>query len=122
VLRSPPSALEPAGGQRHYGLSVLIIFLTALQGGILGALLTFSATPWYPLYGPPTLRWGLSPLADQQLAGAIMWVPSALIYLGAAAGLFTAWLTAVEEGMRRRERTAASPALVHQRTSIEEGV
>jgi cytochrome c oxidase assembly factor CtaG len=108
------TALEPAGGHRHYGISVLIIFLTALQGGILGALLTFSVNLWYPLYAPPTIRWGLSPLEDQQLAGVLMWVPSALVYLGAAAGLFTAWLAAIEQGVRRRERMTGSSIIPRQ--------
>jgi len=33
--------------------------------------------------------WGLSPLADQQLAGLLMWVPAILPYL--AVGLWLAW-------------------------------
>lgn len=52
-----------------------------LQTGVLGALLTFSPSPWYPLFGERPLAWGLSPLEDQQLAGLIMWVPMGGIYL-----------------------------------------
>ena len=36
-----------------------------------------------------TAPWGLSPLADQQLAGLLMWVPAMLPYLGV--GLWLAW-------------------------------
>jgi putative membrane protein len=36
-----------------------------------------------------TAAWGLSPLADQQLAGLLMWVPAMLPHLGA--GLWRAW-------------------------------
>jgi len=36
-----------------------------------------------------TWPWGLSPLADQQLAGLLMWVPAILPYLGV--GLWLAW-------------------------------
>ena len=100
------AVLDPPGGPRGYGISILAIFLTALQGGILGALLTFSPTLWYPIYAPLTAPWGLTPLADQQLAGVVMWVPSGLVYLGAILGLFVAWLAAVERGVRLRERTA----------------
>lgn len=89
---------------RGYGISILAIFLTALQGGILGALLTFSPMLWYPIYAPLTAPWGLTPLADQQLAGVIMWVPSGVVYLGTVLGLFVAWLAAVERGVRLRER------------------
>ena len=62
----------------------------------------------HPLTGP----WGLTPLADQQLAGVVMWVPSGLVYLGAVLGLFVAWLAAVERGMRLRERTTLDMQLV----------
>jgi putative membrane protein len=36
-----------------------------------------------------TAAWGLAPLADQQLAGLMMWVPAMLPYLGV--GLWLAW-------------------------------
>jgi putative membrane protein len=38
-----------------------------------------------------TAPWGLSPLADQQLAGLLMWVPAILPYLGVA--LWLAWFS-----------------------------
>jgi putative membrane protein len=58
----------------------------------LGALLTFSAVLWYPAYATTTNRWGLSPLQDQQLGGVIMWVPSAVVFIVVALGLFAGWL------------------------------
>ena len=54
------------------------------QTGILGALLTFAATPWYPVFGLGPALWGMTPQEDQQLAGLVMWVPMAAIYLAAA--------------------------------------
>jgi putative membrane protein len=86
-----------------YGVSIFAVFAMALQGGTLGALLTFSATPWYPVYAATTAPYGLSPLDDQQLAGLIMWIPAGVIYLLAACGLFVAWLSAAEAEERRRE-------------------
>jgi putative membrane protein len=50
------------------------------QMGMLGALLTFAPGPLYAVHIATTLPWGLSPLADQQLAGLIMWVPGILPY------------------------------------------
>jgi putative membrane protein len=75
------------------GLSVLLVFATALQNGVLGALLTFSGTPWYPDYQPFVSGWHLSPLEDQQLAGLIMWIPGGLVYLTAALALLARWLS-----------------------------
>lgn len=56
-------------------------FLTLVHGGFLGALITFSPTLLYPWYQRGPEHWGLSSLADQQLAGLVMWVPAGFIYL-----------------------------------------
>lgn len=57
-------------------LTVLpVLLLTLMSTGMLGALLTFSQTPFYD---------DLRDIQDQQLAGLIMWAPGALPYLIAA--------------------------------------
>ena len=65
-------------------LAVAGLLATMVQMGLLGALLTFSMTPLYTWHMATTQAWGLSPLADQQLAGLIMWVPGGALYLAAA--------------------------------------
>jgi putative membrane protein len=60
-----------------------------VQMGMLGALLTFAGRPLYEPHMTTTLPYGLTPLADQQLAGLLMWVPAALPYLAVA--LLIAW-------------------------------
>jgi putative membrane protein len=64
------------------GLSALIA--TVAQMGLLGALLTFAPEPLYLLHLTTTAPWGLTPLADQQLGGLVMWAPALLPYLAAA--------------------------------------
>ena len=59
-------------------------------------LLVFARTPWYAGYAATTRAWGLDQLADQQLAGAIMWVPAGFIYVVAGVVLMATWLRAVE--------------------------
>ncbi len=66
------------------GVAALIVVM--MQMGLLGALLTFSPRALYSPYLVRAPELGLSPLADQQLAGLIMWVPSCLPYL--AGGLW----------------------------------
>lgn len=51
---------------------------SAIQMGLLGALLVFAPSPLYLPHLGSTLNFGLSPLEDQQLAGLIMWVPANL--------------------------------------------
>ncbi len=60
------------------------LLVTMMQMGLLGALLTFSPAALYAPHWQSTVAWGLSPLEDQQLAGLIMWVPAAGVYLIAA--------------------------------------
>lgn len=70
-----------------------------VQMGLLGALITFAPAPLYAPHFLTTTPWGLSPLEDQQLAGLIMWAPSAGFYLGAALVLLGRWI-------KRREAEA----------------
>jgi putative membrane protein len=91
------------GGRTGHGLAILYIFAVALQGGVLGALIAFSRTPWYQWYTQTSSWWGLTPLEDQQLAGLIMWIPGALVYLIATLALLVDWLMAGERQASRRE-------------------
>jgi putative membrane protein len=80
--------LRAAAVEGAHGGGIAALFLAAVQGGILGGLLTFAPTPIYPSY---------TSLADQQLAGTLMWVPAAVVYVAAAAVLFAGWLQAAEQ-------------------------
>ncbi|HVX40632.1 MAG TPA: cytochrome c oxidase assembly protein [Gemmatimonadaceae bacterium] len=85
--------MQPTGRRRlGYGQGLFFVGATLIQGGALGALLMWSSTPWYPAHAASTLAMGVSPLADQQLAGLLMWIPPGFLYIGAACGLFLAWL------------------------------
>lgn len=95
-------------GQRRAsrGMSILYLFTTAVHTGVLGALLSVSRHPWYAAYADRAAAWGLSPLADQQLAGLIMWIPASLAYLLAALLLFERWLRESAWIVERGERAA----------------
>lgn len=76
---------------------VLYIFTTALYGGLLAALITFSEQVWYPIYSEATSLWNLTPIEDQQLAGVIMWVPGSVVYLTAVLVLLGRWFLGIEK-------------------------
>jgi putative membrane protein len=78
------------------GFGVLLVFAMAMQSVFLSALLTFAREPWYSGYATTTAAWHLEPLADQQLAGVIMWIPAGLVYLAAGLGLTVAWVRTAE--------------------------
>lgn len=71
------------------GPALVALVATIGQMGLLGALIVFAPQPLYLVHFASTPAWGLSPLADQQLAGLVMWVPAILPYLGM--GLWLAW-------------------------------
>jgi putative membrane protein len=71
------------------GPALMALVATIAQMGLLGALIVFASVPLYPVHIASTVFWGFTPLADQQLAGLLMWVPAMLPYLGV--GLRLAW-------------------------------
>ena len=71
------------------GSALIALVATIAQMGLLGAIIVFAPRPLYLVHLISTAPWGLSPLADQQLAGLLMWVPAMLPYLGV--GLWHAW-------------------------------
>jgi putative membrane protein len=85
-------ALLRHGGR---GMAIVYLFTTTVHTGVLGALLTFARHPLYATLNPGLYDLaGLTPLEDQQLGGLIMWVPGALVYVGAALILTARWLNA----------------------------
>lgn len=76
--------LAPRTRQRlGFGTAVVYLFTAATASAILGAMIAMSGEAWYAVHARWTPAWGLTPLEDQQLAGLIMWVPAAAVYLGA---------------------------------------
>ncbi len=88
------SALYGVGrSAMSYGAATLYVFGATIQCSALGALLTFSKVLWYPVYATTTTGWGLTPLEDQQLGGAIMWVPSSVVFIAVALVLMARWIS-----------------------------
>jgi putative membrane protein len=70
------------------------LFLATLPCDILSAYLTFCERVVYPVYLNTPRPFGISPLADQQCAGALMWTCITTLYLLPAAILTVQLLTA----------------------------
>lgn len=80
--------------------AVRVVFaglISSIQMGFLGALITFAARPFYTPHLLTTTIWGLTPLQDQQLGGAIMWVPGCVIFL--AVSTLILWNDIVRAGL-----------------------
>jgi putative membrane protein len=94
----------------HAGAGVFLLFISLVASGLLAALLVFSPHAWYA--HPATQAWGLSPLEDQQLAGAVMWVPGGAVYVIAGAAVVMRWLRIDEELAARTQRSTGNPNAV----------
>ena len=75
-----------------------LVFVTALQSSALGALIAFASEPLYRAHLVNTS--GLTALEDQQLAGAIMWVPPGVVYLCVMLVLLYGWFAQLERADR----------------------
>jgi cytochrome c oxidase assembly factor CtaG len=79
------SMLDEARMRHHPMTAVVGLFFTALVSGALGALMAFSASPWYVGYARLGMTpFGLTPVEDQQLAGLLMWIPGGVVHAAAA--------------------------------------
>jgi putative membrane protein len=72
-----------------------IAYLTTgmLVGWLIALVLAFATSPLYSTYATlPQRPWGLSELADQQIAAGVMWVPGSLAYTVAIIVFVYRWL------------------------------
>jgi putative membrane protein len=60
------------------GSGALWVLFAYIAMGLLGALLSLAPDAIYASHLFTTQPWGMAPLADQQLGGLIMWMPSGL--------------------------------------------
>jgi putative membrane protein len=83
-------------GRAGYGAAVFFVFATAVHTGILGALFTLSKTPLYPVYAAVPGMTSDATVADQQIAGLVMWIPAGILLTLVGIALFAAWLGEAE--------------------------
>jgi putative membrane protein len=100
------SLVLPSRGQGRrlqHGPALLLVISTAVVSGLPGALMIFAPRPLYPGHAVGVMRWGMTLMEDQQLAGLIMWIPAGAAYLVAVAVVFLEWF---RESERRALRAA----------------
>jgi cytochrome c oxidase assembly factor CtaG len=81
----------PAVAHERRGLAVVAVFVFGMAVGMLGVAMTLAHTAWYPLYATRP-----NALADQQMAGVVMWAYGGLASIVAGITLFVSWLAAQE--------------------------
>jgi cytochrome c oxidase assembly factor CtaG len=79
---------------------LLYIVAVRLTGSLLGNVFLWSGTVFYPYYNHGETLWHISPIADQNLAGAIMMIEESILTLGLLCWLF---LRAARESEERQD-------------------
>ena len=87
---------------------VAYMLSTKLAVGLLGIVLTFSPEALYDFYVDQPRHWGLSPLTDQSLGGALMALEQSLVMGTALVVLFIRQLGEAEREQQRAERYGAA--------------
>jgi len=83
-------------GRFSYGARALYVMTAAVATDLPGVVMVFSPRAICTMPGENALRWGLTPLQDQQIAGMSMWVPANLVFFSIAIWLFARWIGATE--------------------------
>ena len=91
IVGSATQRLSPFGG-------IVYLFTACAACTVLGVLVTFSPVEVCSVYAHPVDRlgalpllrdgWGLTPKADQELGGLLMWVPGCLVYAGSILAMY----------------------------------
>ena len=103
---------------RLRGAAALIYLIAQMpQNSFLGVAIMWSTTPLYPHYVTLQRAWGPSPLEDQQLAGAIMWLVGDALFLAAIFAVLAALAKSEERPESRYDQaqTAAAIAEIRRR-------
>lgn len=96
---------DPAPWKVPYPIRILLFFLTMPFHAFIGTMLmgskTLVAEAWYLSFNR---TWGLSPMADQYLAGGILWATGDFTMLGVMSALFLGWYRQSVREARRVDR------------------
>jgi cytochrome c oxidase assembly factor CtaG len=103
---------------RLRGASALVYLITQMpQNSFLGVAIMWSPAPLYPYYATLQRAWGPTPLEDQQLAGALMWLVGDALFLVAIFVVLAALAKSEDRPKSRYDeaQTAAAIAEIRRR-------
>ena len=102
----PVVAADPAPRRLSYPVRALYLLLQMPPSSFLGMAIVFAAAPLYPHYATLGAPYGIDALADQQLAGGIMWLWGDVVLVGAILAVVAAWMRHEERDAPAAERRA----------------
>lgn len=114
---APIFSVDPIRHRLRGGSALAYLITQMPQNSFLGVAIMFSSSPLYPHYVTLKRAWGPTPLEDQQLAGALMWLVGDALFLAA---IFVVLATLAKSEDRPQSRydeaqTAAAIAEIRRR-------
>lgn len=91
LLWLPVFSPTPALKKLPRPMQMLYLFLNTIIPTVPASFITFSRVPLYTSYGDAPLTWGLTPLADQTIAGIAMKLGGGFYLLGIIAYIWFKW-------------------------------
>ena len=103
--------LSPITGRRvvPHGVRLASLFTVMLPMALIGFLIFAAPRPTYPFYVHVDRPFGPGPLADQHLAGILMWSTSMVLGTAWLVVAGNSWLQADERRTHRSERVRSGP-------------
>jgi putative membrane protein len=98
----PMIGRDPSPWRVSYPVRLVAMLLQMGVGAFLGVAIMDATAPLYPHYAALQLTW-ITPLADQQLGGAIMWGAGGLGFLATALLVVYDWMHAEEKAAARMD-------------------
>jgi putative copper resistance protein D len=102
----PVVGLDPAPRRMGYPARLLYLLLQLPLNSFLGMALLFADAPLYPHYATLGSPYGITALADQQLAGGIMWFAGDIAFIGAILAVVAGWMRHEQRDAPAAERRA----------------
>lgn len=102
----PVIAVDPARRRLPYPLRILYLLLQLPANSFLGMAILFAQAPLYAHYATIGAPYGATALADQQVAGGIMWLAGDVAFIGAILLIVAAWMRHEEQAAPAAERRA----------------
>ena len=107
----PIIGLDPSPWRMPHPVRVMYAFLQMPQNTFLGARDLSGIEPLYPHYATLGRAWGPTVIADQQLAGGLMWIVGDLVFLVAILfDRWSSWMRQEDHGTRLRTTPVRTPS------------
>ncbi|MGH2698858.1 MAG: cytochrome c oxidase assembly protein [Actinomycetota bacterium] len=100
----PVIGLDPGAARLGWPGRIAYLVLAMPQQSFLGVAIHQADEPLYPHYETLARGWGSTPLADQQLAGTIMWVAGDFLFIGALVLAVLAWMRHEQRATQHLDR------------------